>query len=114
GDRGRVPAGDPGVHHLADPRNGVRRPDARPQDPAAACPGCHGHRGADRRTQGTLRSPVAGDFRMLTYVIPLCMVMLGLALALNMLRLIRGPSVPDRVLALDTLYINGLALIVLF
>jgi multicomponent K+:H+ antiporter subunit F len=45
---------------------------------------------------------------MLTYVIPLCMVMLGLALALNMLRLIRGPSVPDRVLALDTLYINGI------
>ena len=51
---------------------------------------------------------------MLAYVIPLCMGLLGLALALNMLSLVRGPSVPDRILALDTLYINGLALIVLF
>ncbi|HTO18694.1 MAG TPA: K+/H+ antiporter subunit F [Pseudomonas sp.] len=51
---------------------------------------------------------------MLAYVIPLCMGLLGLALALNMLSLVRGPSVPDRILALDTLYINGLALVVLF
>jgi multicomponent K+:H+ antiporter subunit F len=36
-----------------------------------------------------------------------------LALALNAWRLLRGPSVPDRVLALDTLYINTLALLVL-
>ena len=50
---------------------------------------------------------------MLTYVIPLCMAMLGLALLLNLLRLLKGPEMPDRVLALDTLYINGLALIML-
>ena len=39
---------------------------------------------------------------MLTYVIPLCMAIIGIAAILN------------RVLALDTLYINALALIVLF
>lgn len=50
---------------------------------------------------------------MLAYVIPLCMGILGLALVLNLLRLIEGPDMPDRVLALDTLYINGLALIML-
>ncbi|MBL0952723.1 MAG: K+/H+ antiporter subunit F [Pseudomonas sp.] len=32
----------------------------------------------------------------------------------NVARLVEGPSVVDRVLALDTLYINALALIVLF
>ncbi len=51
---------------------------------------------------------------MLTYVIPVCMALLGLALILNTLRLFKGPDMPDRILALDTLYINALALIVIF
>lgn len=51
---------------------------------------------------------------MLAYVIPLCFVLLSIATVLNMLRLIQGPDMPDRILALDTLYINGLALIILF
>lgn len=51
---------------------------------------------------------------MLAYVIPLCFVLLSIAVMLNMLRLIQGPDMPDRILALDTLYINGLALIILF
>lgn len=50
---------------------------------------------------------------MLTYVIPLCVALVGLALLLTLVRLIRGPSMPDRILALDTLYINAIALIVL-
>ncbi|MBD7978610.1 MULTISPECIES: K+/H+ antiporter subunit F [Pseudomonas] len=51
---------------------------------------------------------------MLAYIIPLCLALIGVALVLNLLRLIIGPDMPDRVLALDTLYINGLALLVLF
>jgi len=51
---------------------------------------------------------------MLAYVILFCFGMLGVAVLLNLVRLIQGPDMPDRVLALDTLYINGLALIVLF
>lgn len=51
---------------------------------------------------------------MLDIVIPFCMALMGLAMLLNVVRLVRGPSMPDRVLALDTLYINALALIVLF
>ncbi len=51
---------------------------------------------------------------MLDIVIPICMALMGLAMVLNVARLVRGPSMPDRVLALDTLYINALALIVLF
>lgn len=51
---------------------------------------------------------------MLAYVILFCMGLLGVAVLLNLIRLIKGPDMPDRVLALDTLYINALALIVLF
>ncbi|HEY6964952.1 MAG TPA: K+/H+ antiporter subunit F [Erythrobacter sp.] len=37
----------------------------------------------------------------------------GLALALNLWRLFRGPGVSDRILALDTMVINVIGLIVL-
>jgi multicomponent K+:H+ antiporter subunit F len=36
-----------------------------------------------------------------------------LALLLNLYRLLRGPGLADRILALDTLYINSLALLIL-
>ena len=51
---------------------------------------------------------------MLYYVIPLCLAIMAVALVLTLLRLIKGPDLPDRILALDTLYINAIALIVLF
>ena len=51
---------------------------------------------------------------MLAYVIPLCMTLIGLGAVLNVIRLVKGPDMPDRVLALDTLYINTLAMIILF
>ena len=51
---------------------------------------------------------------MLGYVIPACLAMLGAALLLAVARLVKGPSQPDRVLALDTLYINAIALIILY
>lgn len=38
----------------------------------------------------------------------------GLALVLCAWRLLRGPETPDRVLALDTMYINVVALVILF
>ncbi len=38
----------------------------------------------------------------------------GVAQLLGLYRLLRGPSVPDRILALDTLYINTIALLILF
>ncbi|MEX6503146.1 K+/H+ antiporter subunit F [Pseudomonas zhanjiangensis] len=50
---------------------------------------------------------------MLAYVIPLCLAIMGLALLLTLARLIKGPDLPDRILALDTLYINAIALLVL-
>ncbi|MEE2732605.1 K+/H+ antiporter subunit F [Ketobacter sp.] len=50
---------------------------------------------------------------MLTTVLMIVSVMVGLALVLNTIRLLIGPSTADRILALDTLYINSIALIVL-
>jgi len=39
----------------------------------------------------------------------IALAMLALAMLLCMVRLLRGPSMADRILALDTLYINSLA-----
>ena len=50
---------------------------------------------------------------MLAAVIPLAFGMLGLALLLTLWRLLRGPDLVDRIVALDTLYINTIALLVL-
>jgi multicomponent K+:H+ antiporter subunit F len=51
---------------------------------------------------------------MLITALIIAMFMLGLAIALNLWRLVLGPSLPDRILALDTMYINAIALLVLF
>ncbi len=51
---------------------------------------------------------------MLTLVLYLSMLMFGISLLLNFFRLLSGPDTVDRILALDTLYINGLALLVIF
>jgi multicomponent K+:H+ antiporter subunit F len=40
--------------------------------------------------------------------------MLGVALLLTAWRLVRGPDLTDRLLALDTLYINAAAMLVLY
>lgn len=40
--------------------------------------------------------------------------MVGAAMLLALWRLVVGPSKPDRILALDTLYVNTVALLVLF
>lgn len=51
---------------------------------------------------------------MLHTVIALAMWLISIAIALNLWRLVIGPSLPDRILALDTMYINAIALLVLF
>ena len=51
---------------------------------------------------------------MLETVLLIVFSMIGLALLLNLWRLVIGPSVPDRILALDTMYINVIALVILY
>lgn len=50
---------------------------------------------------------------MLSFAIAAAFAMLAIAMGLNLLRLIKGPSMPDRILALDTLTINTIALVML-
>ncbi|MBB3275628.1 MULTISPECIES: K+/H+ antiporter subunit F [Pseudoxanthomonas] len=42
------------------------------------------------------------------------MHVVGLAMLLALWRLLRGPTVPDRILALDTLFVAGIAELMLF
>ncbi|MDG4813563.1 K+/H+ antiporter subunit F [Hydrogenovibrio sp. 3SP14C1] len=51
---------------------------------------------------------------MLEIALELAFIMVALALILSFYRLVKGPSIPDRILALDTLYINTIALLILF
>ena len=51
---------------------------------------------------------------MLSMAITSALFMIAAAMALNLWRLARGPDLPDRILALDTLAINTIALTMLF
>lgn len=51
---------------------------------------------------------------MLDNIVLLVFGMISMALVLNLWRLLRGPSIPDRILALDTMFINSIALIILY
>jgi multicomponent K+:H+ antiporter subunit F len=51
---------------------------------------------------------------MLDWSITAVAVLICAALFINLWRLIIGPTVQDRILALDTMYINSIALIVLY
>ncbi len=50
---------------------------------------------------------------MLDIALTFSLAMVVLALLLNVYRLAKGPDMPDRLLALDTMYVNAIALIVL-
>lgn len=50
---------------------------------------------------------------LLTWALDFATAAVGLALLLCGWRLLRGPTAPDRVLALDTMYVNAAALVVL-
>jgi multicomponent K+:H+ antiporter subunit F len=47
-------------------------------------------------------------------VLPWGIGALSIAMLLATWRLLRGPALPDRILALDTLYVNSMAMLILF
>jgi multicomponent K+:H+ antiporter subunit F len=49
---------------------------------------------------------------MLDISIKIALVAIAVSMALTLYRLIKGPDAPDRILALDTLYVNAVALLV--
>jgi multicomponent K+:H+ antiporter subunit F len=46
-------------------------------------------------------------------ILLLAQVLIALAMVFTVYRLLRGPHAPDRVLALDTLYVNALILMII-
>ena len=50
---------------------------------------------------------------MLNVALTIAFALVTTAFLLSLVRLLRGPHAPDRILALDTLYINAIALLVL-
>lgn len=50
---------------------------------------------------------------MLSIAMPMALAMVGISVALTLWRLVAGPDPTDRVLALDTLGINAIALVLL-
>ena len=48
---------------------------------------------------------------LLHYAVLVAQVMLAIAMACAAVRLLRGPNAPDRVLALDTMYVNAMLLL---
>ena len=50
---------------------------------------------------------------MLDTALTISLALVCLALLLNLFRLTVGPDMPDRILALDTMYVNSIALIIL-
>ncbi|WP_340119848.1 K+/H+ antiporter subunit F [Pelagibius sp. 7325] len=51
---------------------------------------------------------------MIGYALHFSFACFAIALLLNLYRLAKGPSIADRVLALDTMVINGIALLILY
>lgn len=47
----------------------------------------------------------------LSWALSLAVLLLAIAMALTLVRLLRGPSACDRVLALDCMYLNGMLLV---
>ncbi|HMM84057.1 MAG: K+/H+ antiporter subunit F [Gammaproteobacteria bacterium] len=50
---------------------------------------------------------------LVSWALDFAFAAVGLALVLAAVRLVRGPGLPDRVLALDTMYVNVVALVIL-
>lgn len=51
---------------------------------------------------------------MIQIAIVFSLSVVGVAMLLSLWRLLRGPTAPDRILALDTLYVNAVAQLILF
>lgn len=52
--------------------------------------------------------------QVLEFGLTVALILLGLAMACAAGRIVRGPRAQDRVLGMDTLYLNGMLMIVVF
>ena len=64
--------------------------------------------------QSTLPAGRLAESAILATAVDVAIAIVAVAMLLSLYRLLRGPGVPDRILALDTLYINTIAALILF
>src|SRR5690606_7629092 len=113
-----------GLLHHPYPGHGDRGAVRRPPLPAGARARHRGHRAAGGGHQAPLRAPADGDLpvnapaiagievfghSLVGLAIGMSMYVVGAAMLLALWRLLRGPTVPDRILALDTLNVTAIA-----
>ena len=49
---------------------------------------------------------------LLTYVLGICVMIITISMLLCLIRMVMGPSIVDRLLALDTLFLNATCLVI--
>src|SRR5690606_34237692 len=94
-------------HRLGGPRRRGER-----ADPARARPARRA--GLDRLDQRPLRTVATGDIRMnpiLDFAVSFASLCFVSAMLFSLVRLFLGPAAQDRVLALDTFYLNGMLIL---
>ena len=100
-------------HHHHDPGHGQRRALGRRPRPPGPRPRRARPGSAGGRDQVPLRGAPVGDLPMIEWAVAIGTWAVAAAMLLNLYRLALGPDIADRVLALDTLSVNAVALIVL-
>jgi multicomponent Na+:H+ antiporter subunit F len=55
-----------------------------------------------------------GEFGDITFIVNIIYIMLGISILLAFFRLVRGPSLPDRVVALDLIAVLTVAVICIY
>src|SRR5690606_21416652 len=104
-----------GLHPHVHARHRMGRRVRRFTDAARARP--RKRTGLDRPDQAALRAHPEGDLRMnlvLYWAASFALLCFVLGMACGTVRLVRGPTAQDRVLALDSLYINGMLAMLAF
>jgi multicomponent K+:H+ antiporter subunit F len=96
------------------PGHGLGDAVGRWQRDPGALPAHRRPRRRARRDQDPLRTPPEGDLPMIEYALIFAAGCYGVALLLDLWRIAVGPDAADRILALDTMVINVIALLVLY
>src|SRR6185437_4735743 len=104
-----------GYHHL-DARHGLGRASSRRAHTYPARPRSSGREAVAAHDQAALRTAAEGDLRMsalFEFAVTFAQFCFALAMTFATIRLLRGPTAQDRVLALDTLYVNGMLMLLM-
>ena len=105
-------------HHHVDAGHAVGRLRFRQRDSDDPRPRPHRRSFLDRDHQAALRTTIDGDIRMsatiLVWALVVAQILLAVAMGCAVFRLLIGPRAQDRILGLDTLYVNAMLLLLTF